>query len=210
MRDWCLLDVPGVLSWGSRAYPGRPIRWIGHSMGGFATGLAPNSHLIMRQLNVATLSGYWGRMAVTERYRVLVMMGGLAPLILRVAGYMPGRIMGGEDMPAPAFREWRGWCMHPEFLFSDATLPEQANFAKFRAPIRFIQIADDPWGTPGNVGHMAAHFTGSIDRALWPMTPAQAGVARLGHFGFFRPEVRDTLWRQAADWLLEEERALAV
>ena len=71
MRDWCLLDVPGVLDWAARTYPDRPIHWVGHSMGGFATGLAHNNHLIARQLNVATLNGYWGRMAVPERYRVL-------------------------------------------------------------------------------------------------------------------------------------------
>ena len=51
------------IDWAARTYPGRPIHWVGHSMGGFATGLAHNNHLIARQLNVATLSGYWGRMA---------------------------------------------------------------------------------------------------------------------------------------------------
>ena len=60
MRDWGSLDVPGVLAWAARTYPGRPIQWVGHSMGGFATGLAHNNHLIARQLNVATLSGVLG------------------------------------------------------------------------------------------------------------------------------------------------------
>jgi predicted alpha/beta hydrolase len=27
-----------------------------------------------------------------------------------------------------------------------------------------------------------------------------AGVAKIGHFGFFRPEHRDTLWRDAASF----------
>ena len=75
MRDWCILDVPGVLAWAARTYPERPIHWVGHSMGGFATGLAHNNRLIARQLNVATLSGYWGRMAAPERYRVRLLMG---------------------------------------------------------------------------------------------------------------------------------------
>jgi predicted alpha/beta hydrolase len=26
-------------------------------------------------------------------------------------------------------------------------------------------------------------------------------VAKIGHFGFFRPEHRDTLWRGAAEWI---------
>jgi predicted alpha/beta hydrolase len=31
--------------------------------------------------------------------------------------------------------------------------------------------------------------------------PADAGVPEIGHFGFFRPAHRDTLWRDAAAWL---------
>jgi predicted alpha/beta hydrolase len=201
MRDWCLLDVPGAIDWARKTYPQRPIHWVGHSMGGFATGLAPNGHLIARQLNVATLSGYWGRMASPERYRVLVLMGYASPAIVWAMGYLPGVLMGGEDMPARAFLEWRGWCMQPEFLFGDPTLAETGNFPNFKAPLRVAQISDDPWGTEAAVGHMTAHYTGSADRSMWRIAPADAGVAKIGHFGFFRPEMRGTLWREAAAWL---------
>jgi predicted alpha/beta hydrolase len=30
-------------------------------------------------------------------------------------------------------------------------------------------------------------------------------VRKIGHFGFFRPEHRDTLWRDAAEWLQAEQ-----
>ena len=202
MRDWCILDVPGVLDWAQRTFQQRPIHWIGHSMGGFATGLAHNNRLIARQLNVATLSGYWGRMAAPERYRVHLLMRFAAPPVIWAKGYFPGVLMGGEDMPGPAFLEWMSWCMTPEFLFGDATLPERCHFAEFRAPIRFTQVSDDTWGTPAAVGHMAEHFSASADRSIWRITPAEAGVHKIGHFGFFRPDLRDTLWRRAADWLL--------
>jgi predicted alpha/beta hydrolase len=201
MRDWCLLDVPGVLACAASTYPERPIHWVGHSMGGFATGLAHNNRLIARQLNVATLSGYWGRMATPERYRVRLLMGYAAPLIVHAVGYFPGKLMGGEDMPAPAFLEWRRWCLNPEFLFDDPTLVETRNLLGLRAPIRFAQIADDPWGTEAAVAHMASHFTGSADRSTWHVTLAAAGTRKIGHFGFFRPEMRDTLWKAAVTWL---------
>jgi predicted alpha/beta hydrolase len=201
MRDWCLIDVPGVIDWARRTYPERPIHWVGHSMGGFATGLAPNNHLVARQLNVATLSGYWGRMAAPERYRVLVLMGYASPPIVWAMGYLPGVLMGGEDMPARAFLEWRGWCMQREFLFGDPALAETRNFPNLKAPLRVAQISDDPWGTEAAVAHMTAHYTGSADRSVWRITPAEAGVAKIGHFGFFRPEMRETLWRVAVDWL---------
>jgi predicted alpha/beta hydrolase len=202
MRDWCIRDVPGVLDWSHSTFPQRPIHWIGHSMGGFATGLAHNNRLIARQLNVATLSGYWGRMAAPERYRVRLLMRLAGPAVIWAKGYFPGVLMGGEDLPGPAFLEWMGWCMQPEFLFGDETLPERRHFAAFRAPIRFAQVADDPWGTAAAVGHMAEHFSASVDRSIWSVTPAEAGVKKIGHFGFFRPDLRDTLWRAAAEWLL--------
>jgi predicted alpha/beta hydrolase len=201
MRDWCTLDVPGVLAWARREEPRRPIHWVGHSMGGFATGLAHNNHLVARQLNVATLSGYWGRMASPEKYRVRAMMAGLGMPVVWAMGYFPGVLLGGEDMPGPAYREWTRWCMTPGFLFDDETLAERANFARFKAPLRSIQIADDPWGTEAAVGHMTEHFTGSIDRSTWRVTPAEAGVKAIGHFGFFRPELREPLWKPAAQWL---------
>src|SRR5262245_9555769 len=201
MRDWCILDVPGVLAWVAREHPGRPIHWVGHSLGGFATGLAHNNGLIARQLNIAALSGYWGNMASPERYRVRLLMGGLAPLAIAALGYFPGALMGGEDMPGPAFLEWRRWCMTPDFLFGDATLPERANFASFRAPMRFAQIEDDPWATPAAVAALATRFTGTPEKSTWSIRLAEAGGERIGHHGFFRAEFLDTLWAPAVDWL---------
>lgn len=201
MRDWCTLDVPGVLAWAAREHPGRPIHWLGHSMGGFATGLAHNNHLIARQLNVATLSGYWRHMAVPERYRVRVLMGMIGVPVARTLGYLPGFLMGGEDMPGPAFIEWAGWCMTPEFLFSDKTLVETSNYARFRAPIRFAQIEDDVWGTPAAIEHIAKHFKASVDHSIWQVRLSDANATKIGHHGFFRSEFRDTLWADAAAWL---------
>ncbi|RTL68175.1 MAG: alpha/beta fold hydrolase [Hyphomicrobiales bacterium] len=203
MRDWALKDVAGVIAWARQTFPQQPLYWVGHSMGGFATGLAGNGHEITRQLSVATLNGYWGRMAGFEGYRVLTMMGGFAPLVIATRGYMPGALMGGEDMPGPAFLEWRQWCLDPDFLFADATLPEKAHFERFRAPNRFIQIADDAWGTPASVGDMAQRFSASADVHVVQVTPVMANVSRIGHFGFFKPEMKATLWGPALDWLLE-------
>jgi predicted alpha/beta hydrolase len=201
MRDWCTLDVPGVIAWGAREHPARPLHWVGHSLGGFAVGLAHNNHRIARQLNIAALSGYWRNMTPVEGYRVWVLMGGLGPLVVRAFGYFPGVLLGGEDLPGPAFLEWRRWCMSPGFLFDDLPFPETANFAGLRAPIRFGQVEDDAWATPAAVSAIAARFTGSADRSVWPIRLADSGARRIGHHGFFRSEHRDTLWPAAAAWL---------
>ena len=122
---------------------------------------------------------------------------------MRAKGYFPGVLMGGEDLPGPAFLEWMRWCLTPGVpVRRRDACPSGANFATSARRIRFMQIADDPWGTPAAVGHMAAHFTGSVDRSICRVTPAEAGVRKIGHFGFFRPDLRDTLWKTAAEWLL--------
>ena len=203
MRDWCILDVPGVLDWARRTYPERPIHWVGHSMGGFATGLAHNNHLIARQLNVATLSGYWGRMASPERYRVRLLMGycGAADRAC-AAAIFPGWLMGGEDMPGPAFLEWAGWCMTPEFLFADRTLAERSNFAQLP---RARPLRPDRGRRLGHAGRRrrtwpsispAAWSDSTWRDHAWPM-PAPP----IGHHGFFREQFRDTLWPKALAWL---------
>jgi predicted alpha/beta hydrolase len=201
MRDWCVLDTPAIIAWAAREYPGRPLHWVGHSLGGFAVGLAHNNRLVARQLNIGTLSGYWRHMAAPERYRVRVLMGAVAPLVIRARGYFPGVLIGGEDMPGPAFLEWRRWCLSPGFLFDDPTLPEAANFASLRAPVRFGQVEDDPWGTPAAVEAIAARFTGSPDRSMWSIRLADSRATRIGHHGFFRVELRETLWPAALAWL---------
>ena len=33
------------------------------------------------------------------------------------------------------------------------------------------------------------------------VAPRDVGAKALGHFGFFRERFRDSLWREAADWL---------
>ena len=201
MRDWCCLDAAGAIGWARQTHPERPLHWLGHSLGGFAPGLAHNNGAIARQLNIATLSGYWGRMRSPERYRVRFLMGSAAPPVVRLLGFFPGVLMGGENMPAPAFLEWTRWCMMPDFIFGDPTLSEVRHFATLKAPVRFAQIADDVWGTPAAVGHMASHFSANSERSIWRVSLAEAKAKRIGHLGFFRSAFRATLWPAAAAWL---------
>jgi len=52
---------------------------------------------------------------------------------------------------------------------------------------------------------IGATVYGDGQRALLVMpatgVPRELGVKSIGHFGFFRERFRDSLWREAADWL---------
>jgi hypothetical protein len=54
--------------------------------------------------------------------------------------------------------------------------------------MRALCLSDDPWATRPAVGLLCSGFT-SIEPEILTVTPADAGVAKIGHFGFFVPNI---------------------
>ena len=199
MRDWALLDATAALEHVRELWPGVPVAAVGHSVGGQAIGLLANNDTISRALLIAAQAGYWQLCAPPENYRVYAIMH-LGRLVTRAFGYTPGWTGIGEDLPQGVFLEWAGWVMSKRYFFDDATLPELANFPRYRGALRAIGIDDDPWATPTAIDLLLAGFTGTRPERK-QVDPRALGQGPIGHFGFFRPAHRDTLWREAADWL---------
>jgi predicted alpha/beta hydrolase len=63
-----------------------------------------------------------------------------------------------------------------------------------------VTFTDDPWAPQEAVELFAKEFSATRPQIL-TLSPADLGVAKIGHMGFFRPELRDTLWRGSAEWL---------
>lgn len=218
MRDWGERDCKGVLAW-AEAQGYRSIRWIGHSYGGFGPVLADNAGLIERLLMVATMSGYWGHMQGLEALRVAFGMGVAVPMTALTLGFVPGWIFGGaEDLPKGIALEFSRWCMSPGFWFDDETLPARERLTTFAAPTRFFRPLDDAWCTVRALDALAERFA-NAETSIWTAGPEAAG-GPIGHVGFFRDRFRDTLWREARDWIVApatspssdarpEQRALA-
>jgi predicted alpha/beta hydrolase len=90
--------------------------------------------------------------------------------------------------------------MSPHYLFDDPTLAGLRNFANFKGSLRALTFTDDPWATRPAVELLCERLT-STTADIIPVNPAELGVSAIGHFGFFRPEHRDPLWRGSAEWL---------
>jgi len=184
--------------------PRTDIRYVGHSFGGQALGLLPNNGEISRALLIAAQAGYWKLMASPERYRVYLMLNYVGAPLTRLLGYAPGWSGLGEDLPKGVFQQWVGWVMSKRYLFDDPTLKALQNFPQFRGAMRALCLSDDPWATQPAVELLCSGFTSTRPHIL-TIAPADAGAAKIGHFGFFRPEHRDTLWRGAAEWIQAAE-----
>jgi predicted alpha/beta hydrolase len=200
MRDWAALDVSGAIDHMRAVWPKLPLGAVGHSFGGQAVGLVPNNREISRAFFVAAQAGYWRLFHSPEKYRVYALMRLIGSPVARMLGYMPGRFGIGEALPRDVFLEWTSWVMKPRYFFDDVTLQALENFPHYRGALRAICLTDDPWATPPAVDLLCAGFTNAMVERR-DVSPADVGVPKIGHFGFFRPAHRDTLWRDAAEWL---------
>jgi predicted alpha/beta hydrolase len=203
MADWAGLDATAAVSWMRERYRNLPLFYVGHSFGGQALGLLPNNGEVSRALLIAAQAAYWKLMTSPERYRVYTLMNFVGVPLTRTLGYMPGWTGVGEDLPKGVFLQWTRWVSSPHYMFDDTTLTGLANFPKYKGAMRALCISDDPWATRPAVEMMCAGFT-STKPEIITVTPADVGASKIGHFGFFRPDHRDTLWRGAAEWLQAE------
>jgi predicted alpha/beta hydrolase len=216
VEDWGRLDFGGVLEWVSIQYPGVPRAVVGHSVGGFLTGFASNATLIDRMLLVGAHTGYWGDYAPRARPWMFLLWHLLMPMLTRVVGYFPGRRLHLlEDMPAGAALQWANrrrpdfwWDLvtaegAPDLVRIDAAL---AGFRSVHASTLALQFTDDPFATDAATVRILSLFENcNVSRRL--LSPLDASVDRIGHFGFFHARFRETLWPLAMDWLAQSRES---
>ena len=203
MSDWASLDVSAAVTWMRERYGDMPLAYVGHSFGGQALGLLSNNNEVSRALLVAAQAGYWKLMASPERYRVYAMLRYVGMPMTKLLGYMPGWAGLGLDLPRDVFLQWSSWVMRPRYLFGDPDLQGLSNFEKYNGRLRAVYFTDDPWATRPAVELLCSGFTATAPEIV-SVAPADTGMPKIGHFGFFRPEFRDTLWRGAAEWIQSE------
>lgn len=189
---WARLDVPAALDALAQAAAGAPLVWIGHSLGGQIVPFVPEASRVVRILNVAAGTGYWRENTASARRLVWLMWFAAVPLLTPLFGYFPGRrLRMVGDLPRGVIYQWRRWCLHPGYA---AGLERaQAAYAGVRAPIVSLSFTDDEFMSARNIESLQALYRGA------PLTPVRLapralGVARIGHFGFFRVPFEDTLW----------------
>lgn len=199
MRDWALSDAPAALDYLERVAPGARFMAVGHSFGGQALGLVPRPERIAAALVVGSQSGYWRNWPPLGRSWMWLATHVVLPLGPRLLGYFPSSALGfGEDLPAGVAVEWARWCRHPHYLVG--ALGAQEAYARFRAPLRAYAVADDRFA-PARAVEALLELYPSARGEVRRVAPRDVDAKSIGHFGFFRERFRDTLWREAADWL---------
>ena len=198
MRDWALLDATAAFDFLLRQ-GSDPVSVVGHSFGGQAVGLLPQPERIRGALLVGSQSGYWRNWPALGKLWMWPTTHLGLDAVTTLFGYFPGSRLGfGEDLPPGVAREWAAWCRHPTYLVGALGVEEA--YARVRSPIRAYAIGDDAFAPLPAVDALGRLYP----NARWetrPVAPRELGVNAIGHFGFFRERFRDSLWREAADWL---------
>ena len=203
MHIWGTHDQAAAIAWLDRQYPDLDMLHLAHSYGGQALGMTERSQRFRRSVMIASQSGYWRRFIAPERYRVFLAMNLFAPVVASFKGYLPGNLSGfGEDMAWSTFKQWAYWCRQKNYLFDDPRI-DTSNYGNLAIPILSVGIDDDDWAPPNAIDALVSNYTGAaVERRQ--IAPRDAGVPKIGHFGFFRPELEEALWGETIDWLVQD------
>jgi predicted alpha/beta hydrolase len=116
-----------------------------------------------------------------------------APLAVALFGYFPGkRLRKVGDLPAGVMEQWRRWCLSREYSASEGE-EARASYASVRAPMLALSFTDDEVVSDESIRQLHALYT-AAPIEYRRISPHEIGVARIGHFGFFRAQFERTLW----------------
>lgn len=203
LRDWGQKDMTGVFSWINQHYPADKKIVIGHSMGGQQIGFMKNNHAIDQIILIASSTGYWWDMSFPYKVMMPPLWFLFIPITTRTYGYANAKkIRQGQNLPKGVALEWRKWCINPNYFeddFNKTITPEY--FKQVKAPIKSIQIADDPIANKVTANKILKYYDNSeIDVEL--IKPTDLNVEKIGHTGYFSRKFKDSLWDKLVDDLI--------
>lgn len=200
LDDWCRLDYDAVLANTRAEFPDLPLFAVGHSFGGQCAPLLPSRDVLAGLVNIAVGSGAMRDNTPRIRRMAPWLWYLLVPLLCPLFGYFPGARLGViGDVPTGAMRQWRRWCLSPDYLLG-AEPTARAAYASAAFPVLALTFADDELLLEAGSRRIhAAYNPEQVDYRL--VTPAELGLARIGHHGFFRTLGEPRLWPLVKEWL---------
>ncbi len=206
ISDWAELDYNSALHAARAWHPGLPLLVIGHSLGGQLVGLLPDNHLIDGLLTVGSGTGYWRHNAPPTKRMVWLMWYFLVPLYTSICGYFPGKkLRKVGNLPKGVIYQWSRWCKDPRYFVDENGKAMRTYHQQFTAPILSMSFTDDEMMGRKNIDGLHDYFSrAQVERRY--IQPQDVQAEHVGHFGFFRAEFRHSLWQQALQWLVQQNK----
>jgi len=190
--DWAEYDCAGAIGWMRERFPGAELVGIAHSAGALLVGGPHNAGSQARLVLIGAHTGYYGDYRRLYRLPMAAVWHGVMPALTRVLGYFPAHRLGlGEDMPAGIALQWaarRSSNLRPTGSgpAHERTRMLLDRCAQLHRPALLVSISDDAFATIASAKRLLSYYPNLRVQQHVVYTPAEAGVRRIGHFGFFR------------------------
>jgi predicted alpha/beta hydrolase len=202
ISDWAR-DCEAVIDFARQHHHDLPLHWLGHSLGGQLLGLIRNRDRIHRVMTVAAGNGYWRENSWPTKRVVWWMWFVAVPLATRIAGYFPGkRLRKVGNLPLGVIRQWRRWCLNPEYVVGAEGGEVRQQYSSVRLPMTSVSFTDDEMMSERSIRSLHRLYS-NAPVEFKRIAPRDIGATRIGHFGFFRPQFETTLWPLVREWLAE-------
>jgi predicted alpha/beta hydrolase len=200
MEDWAEHDCAAAIGWLRERFPAAQMLGIAHSVGTLLQGAASNAAEQALVLMIGAHTGYHGDYRAPYRLPMTAMWQGVMPALARLMGYFPGRALGlGDDIPRGVALQWAG-----RRSADLRSRPGEAGYerrsrlldrcAGLGYPVRMIVASDDAFSTPASADRLLSYYPQVRVLEELLITPADVGVERLGHFGYFRRRPGAMMW----------------
>lgn len=200
LEDWAQYDCAGAIGWLRSRFPKAEITGIAHSIGCLLFGAAENAGEQAKLVMVGGHTGYSGDYASRYRLPMTLLWHGIMPAVTRLVGYFPGRRLGlGEDIPARVALQWaarRSPELRPGGMDAGDMRTRRLleRCATLQRPALLVSASDDAFATASGIHRLMGYYPKLDPLTDLRFTPADAGVPRIGHFGFFTRRAGTTLW----------------
>jgi predicted alpha/beta hydrolase len=201
LDDWLGKDYDAMLQAAQALHPLRPLFALGHSFGGQCAPLLPSRRLLRGLVNIAVGSGAMRHNTPAIRRQAPLLWYLLVPVLCPLFGYFPGARIGViGDLPTGAVRQWRRWCLDPDYLLGADPRARDA-YASAGFDVLGLTFPDDELLLETGSKLLHGAYGRPVDYRV--LAPASVGLPRIGHSGFFRTQSREALWPLVASWLRE-------
>ncbi|MEK9967872.1 MAG: alpha/beta fold hydrolase [Ferrovibrio sp.] len=201
MLDWAQQDMATAMRYLAQRFPALTPTLIGHSFGGQVLGLSPQSESLAAIVMIASQHGWWRNWSTKHQLRLALVWYGIVPLSLAFGFRLPASLFGGEQLPRGVLADWSRWCRSKHYVCDEQGRSLRPHNTEVTAPIRMISFDDDDRFAPRRGVDLLADYYPQARIERQHVMPADWGLQRIGHFGFFRRDMPAERWAEIGEWL---------
>lgn len=199
--DYGRQDMTAIKKYLTHRFPDLPYLLVGHSVGGQQVGFMDDLSNVKGLLSFAVSTGYLAYMPLSYRILSTYFFYFFSPLSVALTGYVKAKPFGYmENLPKNVVKEWREWCAKPDYFFNEQfygkTVPV-GNFQSYDFPVHVYWATDDPISNKKSIPAYWNNIKNSHLMTIQKIQPKDYHQKTIAHFGFFKKQLKDTLWQEA-------------